>query len=170
MRCELRRIPGNGRLADAHTVRRTVFIEEQGVSEAEEMDGRDEAATHFVAYAAAGGDSLDRPDGGTSRETSADDSERGGELRPVGTARLRIPEQGVAKPERVAVLASYRGEGIGRRLMEAIEREAREQGCVCARLHAQTAVEAFYRDMGYQTTSNVFEEANIPHVEMEKQL
>lgn len=156
MDAELRRIPGEATLADAHAVRRAVFMREQGVSEAEEMDGRDDEAVHVVAYAPASQD-----DG---RQT---DNELN---RPVGTARLRVPESGVAKPERVAVLESCRGEGIGAQLMAAIEDEAREQGCAQARLHAQTAVEAFYRDLGYETTSGVFEEANIPHIEMEKEL
>lgn len=150
MDAELRRIPGEATLADAHAVRRTVFIKEQGVSEAEEMDGRDGDAVHVVAYTPAGRDDDDG--------------------RPVGTARLRVPESGVAKPERVAVLESCRGEGIGEQLMAAIEDEARAQGCTQARLHAQTTVEGFYRDLGYETTSDVFQEANIPHVEMEKRL
>ena len=154
MDAELRRIPGEATLADAHAVRRTVFIQEQGVSEAEEMDGRDEDAVHIVAYTPAG-----RNSGGQTDEG-----------RPVGTARLRVPESGVAKPERVAVLESCRGEGIGEQLMAAIEDEARTQGCTQARLHAQTTVEGFYRDLGYETTSDVFQEANIPHVEMEKRL
>ena len=162
MRCTLRRIPGEARLADAHAVRRTVFIDEQGVSEGKEMDGRDEAATHIVAYA--------NPDGGREHTDHSVNGADGTDLRPVGTARLRVTDSGVAKPERVAVLEPYRGEGIGRQLMEAIEREARDQGCTRARLHGQTAVEAFYRDLGYETASDVFQEANIPHVEMEKEL
>jgi Predicted acyltransferase len=163
MRCELRRIPGEASLADAHAVRRAVFIDEQGVSEAEEMDGRDEAATHIVAYA--------DPDEDRERTDSSSATGRGGaDLRPVGTARLRVTDDGVAKPERVAVLEPYRGAGIGRQLMEAIEREAREQGCARARLHGQTTVETFYHDLGYETTSDVFQEADIPHVEMEKRL
>ena len=35
-------------------------------------------------------------------------------------------------------------------------------------MHAQTPVEGFYRELGYETTSDVFEEAGIEHVEMEK--
>jgi predicted GNAT family N-acyltransferase len=174
MTWELRRIPGEATLADAHAVRRTVFIEEQGVSEAEEMDGRDETATHVVAYAPAGEGKESTSEGGPDRERP-DAGDRSGydgetDLRPVGTARLRVPEEGMAKPERVAVVASCRGEGLGKRLMNAIEREARRQGCTHARLHAQTAVETFYRDLGYETTSDVFQEADIPHVEMEKEL
>ena len=148
MTVRLRRVPGEATLADAHAVRRAVFIREQGVAEAEEMDGRDGDASHVVAYAP-------RAEGGHE---------------PVGTARLRVPEPGVAKPERVAVLRAYRGAGIGRALMRAVERDAREQGCERARLHAQTAVESFYRDLGYRATGDAFEEAGIAHVAMEKPL
>ena len=147
MTYELRWLPGQATLADAHAVRRAVFIEEQDVPESLEMDGRDEEATHVVVYRVD-----ERPE------------------LPVGTARLRYPEPEVAKPERVAVDRTHRGRGLGRRLMEALEDEARERGCERTTLHAQTAVEAFYRELGYETTSDVFEEADIPHVEMKKRL
>jgi predicted GNAT family N-acyltransferase len=142
---EVRRYPGEATIADAHRVRRTVFIEEQDVSEAEEMDGRDEDAHHVVAY-----------------DPATDE--------PVGTARLRIPEEGVGKIERVAVVETHRGSGLGARLMIEIESDAREQGCRMIKLHAQTAVEGFYERLGYHTESDEFIEADIPHVEMEKEL
>ncbi len=141
---EWRRYPGDASLADAFSVRRAVFIEEQGVDEAEEMDGRDETAVHYVAYDATG--------------------------QPVGTARLCPPEGHVAKPERVAVRYAHRGEGLGHGLMERVEAEAREQGCTLSRLHAQTSVVSFYEQRGYEVTSAEFVEADIPHVEMEKPL
>jgi len=140
---DVHRIPGEGALADAFAVRRTVFIEGQGVSESIEMDGRDDGAIHFVIV-----------DGD----------------QPVGTARLRTPESETAKPERVAVLEAYREQGVGRRLMELIESEARTQGCSRAVLHAQTHVVEFYEKLGYEVTSEEFEEAGIPHVEMQKTL
>jgi predicted GNAT family N-acyltransferase len=141
---EIRRLPGEATLADAHRVRRIVFMDEQGVSEAEEMDGRDRDAVHVVAYA---------PDGD-----------------PVGTSRYRTPDPGVAKIERVAVCAPHRGEGLGRRLMEEIESCAREDDCTTAMLHAQVSVEEFYEDLGYRTVSEEFLEADIPHVKMTKSL
>jgi predicted GNAT family N-acyltransferase len=140
----VRAIPGEGRLADAHAVRRAVFVEEQGVSEAIEMDGNDAEATHVVVH--------DRAEG-----------------TPVATARLRTPE-GVAKAERVAVRAAYRGRGLGARVMALLESAARRQGHGRVVLHAQTTVEGFYERLGYETTSDVFEEAGIPHVEMVKEL
>lgn len=142
---EVSRIPGDGTMAAAHSVRRSVFIEEQDVSEAIEMDGNDDDAIHFIITEAAS-------------------------QQAVGTARLRTPEPELAKPERVAVLQAYRGNGLGERLMGLIESEARTQGCSRAVLHAQTRVEDFYGALGYEVTSDVFDEAGIPHVEMEKQL
>lgn len=145
MSYEVRRIPGDGELDDAFDVRREVFVEGQDVPEEIEMDGEDEAAVHFVIYDGESGDA-------------------------VGTARLRPPEDGVAKPERVAVREAYRGQGLGQKLMSLIEAEARSQGCELSALHAQTHVIDFYDDLGYEVVSEEFEEAGIPHVEMEKEL
>jgi len=130
-------------IEDAFDVRRDVFIEEQGVSEDEEMDGRDDDAAQFVAY---------------------DDD------YAVGTARVRTPEESVGKVERVAVRETYRRRGVGKALMERVEAWANDNGFEALKLHAQTHVEQFYADLGYETTSDVFEEAGIDHVAMEKEL
>ncbi|MFB6082860.1 MAG: GNAT family N-acetyltransferase [Halorientalis sp.] len=130
-------------LADAFAVRRDVFVDEQGVDEAVEIDGRDDDAVHVIAY----------------------DGERA-----VGTARLRTVGDETGKVERVAVRRERRGEGLGRELMDAVEDLARERGLNLLVLHAQTTVEGFYRDLGYETVSDEFEEAGIPHVEMRKRL
>ena len=140
---EVRRLDEGASLGDAFDVRIAVFVEGQDVAEDLEMDGEDEDARHVVAY-----------DGD----------------EPIGTARLRSPEPEIAKIERVAVRDAYRDRGVGRVLMAAIEDVAREEGHVAAVLHAQTRVEAFYRKLGYETVSDVFEEAGIPHVEMAKPL
>ncbi len=141
---DVRTVPGEGTIADAHAVRRAVFIDGQDVSEAEEMDGRDADAFHVVVS--------DRKDD-----------------RPVGTTRLREVD-GHAKVERVAVREAYRGEGLGRKLMGIVEGRARRDGKDEVVLHAQTGVEGFYRALGYETVSDVFSEAAIPHVEMRKTL
>jgi len=127
----------------AHAVRRRVFIEEQGVAEAVEMDGKDQAATHVVL---------------------ADDAD------PVATARVRVPTEATAKIERVAVLPAYRGDGLGRRVMDAAESAALDDGATEAVLHAQVRVRAFYERLGYTANGDTFEEAGIPHVEMRKSL
>ncbi|RDZ56711.1 GNAT family N-acetyltransferase, partial [Haloferax sp. Atlit-12N] len=84
--------------------------------------------------------------------------------------RLRESESAVGKVERVAVLESARGEGWGRRLMDALEAKARERGFDRLLLHGQTSAEGFYHELGYETTSDVCDEAGIPHVKMEKRL
>jgi predicted GNAT family N-acyltransferase len=144
-RYEIQRIDDNHFLAEAFAVRRTVFVDEQDVPEAIEMDEHDATATHFLA-----------------RDAARDE--------PVGTARLRCPGAATGKAERVAVLRPYRGEGLGRQLMERVETAAREQGCSRMRLDAQTHVTAFYAKLGYETVSGRFCEAGIPHVEMTKGL
>ena len=145
------------RRADAFDVRRTVFVEEQGVEEDLEYDEHDEpdsGAAHFVAYA---------------------DGEDG---EPIGAARLRAYEEpneegghdggDVGKVERVAVLESHRGTGVGRALMDAVEAQARERGLTTIKLHSQTHAAGFYRNLGYERYGEEFEEAGIPHVEMRK--
>lgn len=128
---------------DAFTVRRQVFVEEQGVPEELELDEHDAGATHFVAY-----------DGG----------------EPIGAARLRDLDGTTGKVERVAVLAERRGEGLGRRLMDRLEDTAREQGLETLTLHSQTHAADFYEHLGYEQHGEEFEEAGILHVEMDKRL
>ncbi len=77
-------------LEAAFSIRRAVFCVEQGVSEAEEMDGRDDQCRHYLAITA-----------GVA----------------IGTARTHVLTNGDTKIERVAVLKPHRRSGIGRLLM-----------------------------------------------------
>ncbi len=74
----------------AFAIRRAVFCVEQGVSEAEEIDGLDEKCRQYLAVT-----------GGIA----------------VGTARTRTLSTGGTKIERVAILKPHRRRGIGRVLM-----------------------------------------------------
>lgn len=134
-------VEGEAALGDALPLRREVFVEEQGVPPERERDEYDDSATHLIAR--------------------NDD-------RVVGTARLRSLDDTTAKVERVAVKQACRGQGLGQRLMAHAERIAAERAADTVVLHSQTSVEAFYQNLGYETTSDVFEDAGIPHVEMEK--
>ncbi|MFC6719332.1 GNAT family N-acetyltransferase [Natrialbaceae archaeon GCM10025810] len=128
---------------DAFAVRRRVFVEEQGVDEEIEYDEYEDESDHFVAS-----------DGG----------------EPIGAARLRKYEPGVGKVERVAVLEPRREAGVGRALMGAVERRARDRGLEELKLHSQTRAAGFYRGLGYERVGDEFDEAGIPHVEMRKLL
>lgn len=123
----------------AYAIRRAVFMDEQGVSEAEEFDAYDADALHLLALG---------PDG-----------------EPAGTARLRSYE-GWAKLERIAVLAAWRGHGVGKRLVEALLSQARAQGLRRHRLNAQCQALDFYRGFGFEPVGEVFLDAGIDHREM----
>ncbi len=126
---------------DALCVRRLVFIEEQQVSEDLEIDGFEKECIHFVLY----------------------------KDKPIGAGRLRVIDDYV-KAERVCILTSYRSEGFGRLIMEEMESVAKTNGFKKIKLNSQQHAEAFYIKLGYETISDIFFEANIPHVQMVKEL
>lgn len=129
-------------LRDAFSVRKQVFVEEQHVSAEEEYDEFEETSKHIVIY---------------------------DEDIPVGAGRFRIVD-GIGKMERICVLSSHRKKGIGKIIMDALEAYAKEESLPKLKLHAQTQAESFYKKLGYQTASDVFIEADIPHVVMIKEL
>jgi len=129
-------------------IRRTVFIEEQGVTEELELDGLEDECIHLIAWAAKPHD-----------HESA-----------VGTARLRIGEDGVAKAQRVAVLSVARRTGVGGVLMKAAEDEARKQGATSMELGAQLTALRFYEAVGYEAFGDDFDDAGIPHRMMRRPL
>lgn len=125
-------------IATCRALRRTVFIEEQGVSEADEVDDLDPVATHILATV----------DG-----------------TPTGCARI-LPGKGYAKIGRVCVLAQARGTGLGAALMQAAIAEIRRQGYPQAKLGAQVHALGFYERLGFHPVGEVFDDAGIPHREM----
>lgn len=129
-------------LKDAFSVRTSVFVDEQQVPETIEKDSLDQQATHFVGY-------IDNT--------------------PVAAARYRI-ESDYAKLERICVLKDFRGQSLGKELILHIEKSLLQKGVAKVKLGAQTHAESFYLKLGYQTASDVFLDADMPHVMMEKQL
>ncbi|WP_095587996.1 GNAT family N-acetyltransferase [Actibacterium ureilyticum] len=120
-------------------LRRAVFIDEQGVSEAEEIDGRDPEALHLLA-------TLDG--------------------RPVGTARL-FAAGDTGKIGRVCVLADQRGTGLGAALIRAALQVLRDQpGVTAAKLGAQTHAMGFYEKLGFTAFGPEYLDAGIPHRDM----
>lgn len=128
-------------LGQSFAIRREVFVEEQQVPVELEMDEWDETATHFLAW----------KDG-----------------HPIGTCRMRWLDATTCKVERVAVLQTGRNLGIGKKLMEAVESVACEQGALVIALNAQSQVIPFYLKLGYETLGEPFEEAGIAHMKMKK--
>lgn len=126
-------------IAACRALRRTVFIEEQGVSEADEVDDKDDDAIHLLAR-----------DGGV----------------PVGSARLLVLGE-VGKVGRVCVLQQARGTGLGAALMRAaVERFRQVPGVKKVKLGAQVHALGFYERLGFTAVGDVFDDAGIPHREM----
>jgi predicted GNAT family N-acyltransferase len=85
---------------------------------------------------------------------------------PVGTGRL-LPDGHIG---RMAVLAPWRGRGVGGRLLQALMARAKERGDAEVLLSAQVQAVEFYRRHGFTASGPVYEEAGIPHQEMRRQL
>ncbi|MDP2824933.1 MAG: GNAT family N-acetyltransferase [Sulfuritalea sp.] len=64
---------------------------------------------------------------------------------------------------RMAVLADWRGKGVGRALLERLLEEAVLQEMRHLALHAQTQAAGFYRRFGFVEEGPEFMEAGIPH-------
>ena len=95
----------------------------------------------------------------------------------IGTGRVVYPADPhdahgghVARIGRMAVEKAWRRQGIGSRILETLEEEARRRGMSQAILHAQTYVKSFYASRGYIEEGEVFLEVEIEHVRMRKRL
>jgi predicted GNAT family N-acyltransferase len=121
-------------------IREKVFIQEQNVSLADEWDDKDEAARHFLVLLENG--------------------------EAIACARL-LSEKNLFHIGRVAVLAEYRHQKIGRRLMQSILLWCKQQKPdFKIYLHAQTSRITFYEYLGFVAEGDVFMDAGIEHVEM----
>ena len=119
-------------------VRAIVFMEEQRISYAEEIDAFEDDSIHVVG-------------------------EIDGE--PIAAARIRFFGD-VAKLERLAIRSAWRGQGHGDRLLEFMLAVARSRGVEKFKLHAQARLRAYYEKHGFRAEGPPFLEANIPHLLM----
>jgi len=124
-------------------LRREVFIDEQGISEAEEMDNLDDQAIHLLAT-----------DNGT----------------PVGTARLLL-DGDTGKIGRICVVQSHRGTGLGKALVNAgLDHFRTLPGITHAKLGAQDHAIPFYESLGFTGYGPFYDDAGIPHRDMKRAL
>lgn len=120
-------------------IRDRVFVQEQQIPADLEFDGQDPYALHALAYQ---------------------------HQQAVGTLRLRILNAQTVKLERLAVLASFRGQGIGSALTRAALSQSQRQGYQQVVLHAQQYIVPLYAKLGFQAQGEPFTEAEIPHIKM----
>lgn len=119
-----------------HRVRSAVFVDEQQVPAELEIDALDPLSVHVLARDAAGS--------------------------PIGAGRL-TPDGRIG---RMAVLAAWRGKGVGEALVLALVDQARARGWREVALHAQLPARVFYTRQGFLPDGEVFEEAGIAHQHM----
>lgn len=123
--------------AYVRAIRKKVFVEEQKVSVADEYDIYEEVSIHYL---------LNNND------------------VPLAVARSRKTKEGI-KLERFAVLAEFRGQGFGKKIVEQVINEVQGDNDKIY-LHAQLPVVTFYSKLGFQKVGDVFVEANIEHYKM----
>ena len=70
---------------------------------------------------------------------------------PVSTCRIKYLDPGTAQIERVATVRAYRGQGAGRRAIEAAEQGLRERGIRKVKIHSRECAIGFYERLGYVT-------------------
>lgn len=82
----------------------------------------------------------------------------------VAPPRLKYDEASLG---RVVTSPHNRGDGIGKMLMTtALNHMDTELGYPSVRISAQSYLELFYKDFGFETVSTPYLEDDIPHIEM----
>jgi predicted GNAT family N-acyltransferase len=85
---------------------------------------------------------------------------------PVGCARIINHK----KIGRMAVLKEWRGHGVGKALLQEAINICKAYGSKQVNLTAQTHAITFYKQAGFVEISGVYQDANIPHVDMQLDL
>ena len=125
-----------------HDIRTEVFVGEQGVPPELETDGRDGEAVHVLA-------SVDGV--------------------PAGCARMLLNGE-TAKIGRVAVRKSMRRYGLGTGLCKLLISIAKDEGVRKILIGSQLSAVDFYLTLGFEKQGEVYREAGIEHVKMEKNI
>lgn len=89
----------------------------------------------------------------------------------VVACALAIPVlKSKAKIRQMTVAPEYQKQGIGRLLLENIERELKQRGVTSVELDARSTAIGFYEKLGYVGEGVEFIAVSIPHLRMVKSL
>lgn len=130
-------------IENAFKIRKCVFIEEQKIPENIEIDQFEKQSDHFLIL---------------------DDK------NPIGTARVRYLDNKTAKIERMAILKENRNKGAGSVLFKYILEFLKEKEISIVTINAQLHARDFYCKFDFNQVGDVFEEAGIKHIKMEREL
>ena len=117
-------------------IRHEVFVIGQNVPRDIEIDGKDPDCVQVLVW---------------------DDKDH-----PIATGRM----QDDGKIGRMAVLESYRRQGIGRQMLDVFIKHARSNNYEKVYLNSQMQATPFYEQAGFESRGEIFFEAGIPHVRM----
>lgn len=131
-------VENNRELKEAYLVRKKVFVIEQNVPESLEWDKYDDTALHVIC--------------------KVDES-------IVGTGRIVFLND-AAKIGRVAVLKSYRNQGIGKMIIQFLIEESKKREKKTIFANVQIRAQKFYEKLGFKRVGNTFIEAGIEHIKM----
>ena len=124
--------------AQLKNIREKVFIQEQKVTPQLEWDGMDEKAIHFLVF---------------------------NDKAAIGCARAIVIKDHM-QLGRMAVLKEYRGQGIGGALIEKAMTIAKLNQLSAIYISAQCHAIDFYKKFGFEVTSDIYLDAEIPHRDM----
>lgn len=146
MKTIIKKIDNQNELNEIMSIRHQVFVTEQNVPLDQEKDIYDQLNSkcdHFIIYV----------DG-----------------EAAGTIRALKKTDEVVQLQRFCILKNFRGRGIAHDVMDFIERFYKARGVRRLTMHAQAHVKSLYARHGFREVSEEFLEANIVHVEMEKEI
>lgn len=86
------------------------------------------------------------------------------------TLDLNASASKVYKMRQVAVQSQLQGTGIGKKLVQFVEIEAKKMGITHFELNARKSAVPFYLTLNYSIEGEEFEEVGIPHLKMKKAL
>lgn len=124
---------------EACAIRKQVFIEEQGVPQDLELDEFDPICWHALAF--------EGP-------------------QCIGTGRVVDMGMNQGQIGRMAVLANFRGKGVGRAILLKLIELAQTQKISSLILHSQVMAIPFYEKLGFTPQGPIYKEAGIDHRNM----
>ncbi len=122
------------------SVRKAVFIDEQGISPELEWDGLDENCRHALVLSSQG--------------------------EAIGCGRMMAD----GHIGRIAVLPAWRKQKVGTAIMEALMNYARAHDYPQVDVDAQAYAIPFYKTFGFDEEGEVFLDAGLPHIRMRLKL
>lgn len=111
-------------IALVQKMRSEIFGKEQGIPQEMDLDGKDEASIHVLLF-----------------QTNSSE--------PIASGRLTI-EGSMGFLSRIAVVQSFRGTGIGKRVVQELEKIAKEKKVKKLTLDPHSYLEKFYANLGYE--------------------